>query len=80
MPPVDPERYDLSTSCAGWVTIDLKESDTWKIQLAITINFISSKDVEELCVMYSNSNRIQKSRNPEIVLNIRLFPNEIRKE
>ena len=26
---------------------NLKKSDTWKIQLAITINFISSKDNDE---------------------------------
>ena len=27
--------------------IDLRNSDTWKIQLTIAINFISSKDAKE---------------------------------
>ena len=35
------------------MVIDLQESDTRKNQLAIAINFISSKDVEEECVMHS---------------------------
>ena len=26
---------------------DLKTSDTWKIQLTISVNFVSSKDTEE---------------------------------
>ena len=39
--------------------IDLQESDTRKIQLAITINFISSKDTEEESVMHSKSNNIK---------------------
>ena len=35
---------------------DLKQSDTWKIQLTITINFISSKgDNDEDHVMHSKS-------------------------
>ena len=29
--------------------IDLRNSDTWKIQLTIAINFISSKDAEAAC-------------------------------
>ena len=33
---------------------DFKQSDTWKIQLKIRINFISSKgDNDEECVLYS---------------------------
>ena len=31
---------------------DLKKCDTWKIQLTILINLISSKDADEECVMY----------------------------
>ena len=38
------------------ITIDLQESDTWKIQLSIAINFISSKDAEEERVMHAKSN------------------------
>ena len=39
--------------------IDLQESDTWKIQLAITINFISSKDAEEKRLIHSKSNKVK---------------------
>ena len=38
---------------------NLQFSDTWKNQLAIAINFISSKDVEEEHVMPSRSNDIE---------------------
>ena len=31
------------------IIIDLQSSDTWKIQLTIAINFISSKNTEEEC-------------------------------
>ena len=34
------------------IITDLQNSDTWKIQLTISINFISSKDVAEECVMH----------------------------
>ena len=46
------------------IIIDLQESDTWKIQLTIAINFISSKDVAEERVMHSDSGNIKfKSYN-----------------
>ena len=35
--------------------INHQKSDTWKIQLTIAINFISSKDVDEESVMHSKS-------------------------
>ena len=38
------------------ILIDLQNSDTWKIQLTISINFISSKDAEEDSVMHSSYN------------------------
>ena len=41
------------------IIIDLQNSDTWKIQLTIAINFISSKDAEEECVMYSRSENMK---------------------
>ena len=41
------------------VIIYLHDSDIWEIQLAIAINFISSKDVEENCVMHSKCNNIK---------------------
>ena len=34
------------------IIINLQISDSWKIQLAIAINFISSKNTEEERVMY----------------------------
>ena len=37
------------------IIIDLLNYDTWKIQLTIEINFISSKDSEEERVMHSSS-------------------------
>ena len=37
------------------IIIDLKNSDTWKIQLTITISFISSKDA----IIQSRSNNIK---------------------
>ena len=40
------------------IIINLQKSDTWKIQLTIAINFISSKDVEEELVMCLKSNSI----------------------
>ena len=41
------------------IIIDLQNSDTWKIQLTIAINFITSKDPKEEHVMYSRSNSIK---------------------
>ena len=42
------------------VVNDVKQSDTWKIQLAISINFISSKDINnEECIMHSKSDNIE---------------------
>ena len=46
------------------IIIDLQKSDTWKIQLTITINYISWKDAEENHVMHlTNSNRRFMSHN-----------------
>ena len=42
---------------------NLKKSDTWKIQLTVAINFISSKDNDEEHVIHS------KSGNIEILIN-----------
>ena len=39
--------------------IDLQNCDTWKIQLTISINFISSKDDKGVRVMHSRSNNIK---------------------
>ena len=42
---------------------DLKKSDTWKIQLTIAINFMSSKDNDEECVMHLKSDIIYRNHN-----------------
>ena len=41
------------------IITDLQNSDTWKIQLKIAINFISSKDSEEERIMHSRSDNKQ---------------------
>ena len=41
------------------IIINLQSSDTWKIQLTIAINFTSSKDTEEECIMHSTSDNIK---------------------
>ena len=38
---------------------NLKKSDTWKIQWTIAIKFISSRDINEECIMYSKSDNIE---------------------
>ena len=43
--------------------INIKKSDTWKIQLRRAINFMSSKDTDEERVMYSESD------NTKIMIN-----------
>ena len=44
---------------------NLKISDTWKIQLAIANNFISSKDNDEEQLMHSKSDDIEILINDE---------------
>ena len=39
--------------------IDLRNSETWKIQQTIAIIFISSKDTKKEHVMHSNSHNIK---------------------
>ena len=41
------------------IIIDLQNSDIWKVQLTIAVNFTSSKDLEEERVMHSTSNSIK---------------------
>ena len=41
------------------IIINFSSSDTWKIQLTIAINFISSKDTDEGRVLHSNSDSIK---------------------
>ena len=44
---------------------NLKKSDTWKIQITIAVNFISSIDIDEKRVMYSKSDNIEIMMNDE---------------
>ena len=44
---------------------NLKKSDTWKIQLTISNNFISSLDNDEERVMHSKSDNIEIMINDE---------------
>ena len=41
------------------IIINVRKSDTWKIQLTIANNFISSKDVDEERVIHSKSDNIE---------------------
>ena len=41
------------------IIINLQNSDAWKIQVTITINFTSSEDSEEESVMHSNNGNIK---------------------
>ena len=41
------------------IIIYVQNSDTWKIQLTIAINFISQKDADEERIMHSSSNNIK---------------------
>ena len=41
------------------IIINLQNSNTWKIQLTIAFNLISSKDVEEEHVMHSKNDNIK---------------------
>ena len=38
---------------------NLIKSDTWKIQLTIEITFISSKDTDEECIVYSKCDNVR---------------------
>ena len=41
------------------IIINLQKSGTWKVQLTIAINFISSKDADEEQVMHLESDNIE---------------------
>ena len=55
------------------IIIYLKYSDTWKIQLTIEINFISSEDSEEERVMHSSSDNIKFTSYSEVNVIKKLF-------
>ena len=43
----------------GNVIIDYKTEGEWKIQVSMTINFISSKDSDEIHIMHTKSDNIE---------------------
>ena len=46
------QEYPIETrTYMKYIIIDLKKSDTWKVQLTVAINFISSEDNDEEPVM-----------------------------
>ena len=49
------------------IIIDLQSSDTWKIQLTFEINFISSKDTEEECVIHSTNGNVKSTPYNKVV-------------
>ena len=51
--------------CLKDIINNLKKSNTWKIQLTIANNFISSIQNDEECVMHSKSNKIKNMINNE---------------
>ena len=51
---------------------DLKTSDTWKIQLATAVNFVSSKDTEEEHAMHSKRDQIKIMTKDYFFLDIKL--------
>ena len=53
------EYLDKIKPYLGDIIINLQKSDSWKIQLRIAINFISSKDVDEEGVMHSKNKNIE---------------------
>ena len=48
------------------IRIGLQSSDTWKIQLTIAINFISSRDAKEQPVMHSRRDNIKFTSYNEV--------------
>ena len=49
------------------IIVNLKKSGTWKTQFTIAINFSSSKDSDEECVMHLNSNNIEIMIHDELI-------------
>ena len=53
------EYLDKIKPCLRDIIINIQEIDTWKIQLAIAINFISSKDVDKERIMHLKNDNIE---------------------
>ena len=54
----DEYLYKIESYLRNMIII-CQNSNAWKIQLTIAVNFISSKDIEEKHIMYSSSDNIK---------------------
>ena len=62
-----PDQYlSKIEPCLRNIINNLQNSNAWKIQLIIVINFISSKDSEEDRVMHSSSDNIKSTFHSEV--------------
>ena len=62
-----PDQYlSKIEPCLRNIINNLQNSNAWKIQLIIVINFISSKDSEEDRVMHSSSDNIKSTFHSEL--------------
>ena len=55
----DPKTRGEWKVYSGNTVIDYKTQGEWKIKLSMTINFMSSKDSDEIRTMHSKSNNIK---------------------
>ena len=55
----DPKARGECKVYSGNTVIDYKTQGEWKIKLSMTINFMSSKDSDEIRTMHSKSNNIK---------------------
>ena len=53
------EYFNMIRPYLGIITNDHKTKGECKIQLSITINFISSKDSDGICTMHTQSNNME---------------------
>ena len=57
---LSPKEYlDTIRPYLGDMIIDYKTQGEWKIQLTMSVNFISSKDSDEICNLHTRSNNIE---------------------
>ena len=55
----DKKTYGKLKVHSGNKIIDHKTPAEWKIQLTMLINFMSSKDFEETCTVYTKSHNVE---------------------
>ena len=56
-------QTNILIPCLKDIIIDLQSSDTWKTQLTIAINLISSKDTKEKRLMHSKGDNVKFAPN-----------------